>query len=213
MAAVLVVAWLAWTIWPETGYVDPIYHRVTNPYVTVAGEVTGVTPAGAPLVVLGADWDPTLAYYSGRPTFMLTSHIATPEIIDRLPHEGYRYVVSMDSTNDPVQILSKWPWVGVLSAHVYVVGNHRSDVSDAPVYSSTAIVTPPAGAAPTTLACDAPGLALPAAGAQSELIVPADSEQVRISTRGDLAWLPPVGVIYSLARASCAATVRRRSTR
>jgi hypothetical protein len=126
---------------------------------------------------------------------MLNSHTAIPEIVDRLPREGYRYVVAMDSSVDPIQILRKWPWVGVLSSHVYVVGTRRADVSDAPVFASTASVTP-AGAT-TKMACDAPGVALPAGGSQTIVVVPGDSDQVRVSARADLAWLPPVGVIYA----------------
>jgi hypothetical protein len=99
----------------------------------------------------------------------------------------------MDSTVDPVQVLSKWPWVGVLSSHVYVVGNHRADVSHAPVYASTATATP--FGATTTLACDGPGLSLPLGGSQAVVVVPGHSEQVRISARADLAWLPAVGRI------------------
>ena len=129
---------------------------------------------------------------------MLTSHIVTPEIIDRLPHEGYRYVVSIESSSDPVQILAKWPWVGVLSSHVTSWGTAVPMSSDAPVFTSDRERSPHTDAtATTTLACDAPGLALPAGGSQtgwSCRATPIRSGSRRCRSRVPL---PPVGVIYS----------------
>jgi hypothetical protein len=193
VAGVLLVAWLGWLFWPASSYVDRMYHRVADPYVEAASEVSGLTPSGAPIVVLGEEWNPTMPYYAGRSAFMYTNEIGDPSVLDRLPREGYHYVFSFDPLDDPLHILDRWPWIGVLGARTYVVGNRRADVEGAPVVASSAPVALPVAGA-VRLACDATtSIPLPAAGADIE-VAPA-SRQARIWVRNDRAPLPAVGKI------------------
>jgi Dolichyl-phosphate-mannose-protein mannosyltransferase len=195
-AFVLVVAWLVWVIWPSAGYVDRMYHPGADPYEAVAAEVQQTTPPGAPVVYLGEDWNPTTPYYAGRPGLMLAPKILVPEVIDKLPQQGYRYVFSFAPTVDPIQILEQWPWVGVVGPRTYVVGSRREDVDHAPVYASTASSVAPIPGA-TTLACDDSRRPVPLIGSSTRLqIASATSDALRIWVRDDLAPLPRVGAIY-----------------
>ena len=193
VAGVLVVAWFGWLLWPASSYVDRMYHPVADPYVEAASEVSGLTPSGAPIVVLGEAWNPTMPYYAGRSAFMYTKQIGDPSVLDRLPSEGYHYVFSFDPLDDPLHILDRWAWIGVLGARTYVVGSRREDVEGASVVASSAPVTLPAATA-VRLPCDATtSISLPAAGADIE-VAPA-SRKARIWVRNDRAPLPAVGKI------------------
>jgi hypothetical protein len=128
---------------------------------------------------------------------MLAPKILVPQIIDRLPGEGYRYVFSLRPTLDPIQILSKWPWVGVVGARTYVVGMTRSDVSFAPVFASTAASTHSTGSSPM-LPCNGTQVSVPLVSPLTALdVTSAPSDNLRIWLRDDLAPLPRVDAIFS----------------
>ena len=95
---------------------------------------------------------------------MLAPKILVPEVLDRLPHDGYRYVFSFAPTVDPIQILSKWAWVGVVGPRTYVVGARRGSVSSAPVFASTH-TSGTSAAPPTSLRCDGSYVPVPLTGA------------------------------------------------
>jgi hypothetical protein len=192
LAGVLLLVWLGWVIWPASTYLDRMYHPVADHYVEAAAEVTGLTPTGAPIVVLGETWNPTMPYYAGRSAFMLTDEIDEPAIVDRLPAGGDRYVFSFDPLDDPLHVLTRWPWIGVLGARTYVVGNQRDDVAAGEVVASTAPETLSPAAA-TTLPCDGTTIPIPPGGA--EIDVAARSPRTRIWVRNDRAPLPAVGHI------------------
>jgi hypothetical protein len=133
-----------------------------------------------------------MPYYAGRSAFMLTEQIEEPAVIDRRPAEGYHYVFSFDPVDDPLHVLARWPWIGVLGTRTYVVGNGRADVEGAAVIASTA----PAHFAPgepTTLSCDGTVIPIPPAGADIDVV--ARSRTARIWVRNDRGPLPPVGHI------------------
>ncbi len=193
LAGLLLVAWFGWVLWPAASYVDRMYHPVADPYVEAASEVTGLTPSGAPIVVLGEAWNPTMPYYAGRSAFMYTPQIGDPTVLDRLPREGYHYVFSFDPLDDPLHVLDRWPWIGVLGARTYVVGSRREEVAGASIVASSTT-----GALPSdtevTLTCDATtSIPLPAAGA--DIDVAPSTRKARIWVRNDRAPLPSVGHI------------------
>jgi hypothetical protein len=192
LAGALLLVWLAWSIWPAASYLDRMYHPVADPYVEAANEVTALTPSGAPIIVLGEAWNPTMPYYAGRSAFMLTEQIEEPAVIDRLPAEGYHYVFSFDPVDDPLHVLARWPWIGVLGTRTYVVGNGRADVEGAAVIASTAHAHFAPGE-PTTLSCDGTVIPIPPAGADIDVV--ARSRTARIWVRNDRGPLPPVGHI------------------
>jgi hypothetical protein len=191
LAGALLLAWWAWLIWPASSYIDRMYGPVADPYVDAASEVTGLTPSGAPVVVLGEEWNPTMPYYAGRSAFMYTRRIGDPSVLDRLPGDGYRYLFSFDPLRDPLHVLDRWPWIGVLGARTYVMGSRRADVQDASIVASTAPVSLPEGA--TVLRCDGPSIPIPEGGADIE--VGPSPRATRIWVRNDRAPLPPVGSI------------------
>jgi hypothetical protein len=176
-------------------YWDGINHHVDDGFADAAVELARDTPPGAPVVYLGEDWNPTTEYYANRPGMMLPTALLVPKIIDGLPHQGYRYVFSLAPEVDPIHILSKWPWVGIVGPRTYEVGQHRSDVSNAPVYASTARGAADPGA--TTLTCGDARLPVPLQGSLTTLRISSKgTDALRIWARDDLAPLPAVGTIY-----------------
>ncbi len=196
-ASLLVVLWLVLVLAPGWSYLQPMYDPPTDPLVTAATELRRTTPPGAHVVYLGEDWNPTTEYYADRPGLMLpTKLLAMPALLERLPHEDYRYVFSFAPDTDALGVLSQWKWVGVVGPRTYVVGSRRSDVANAPVYASTTPTpTHESRADVTTLDCRGKGLAVPASTPIT--ITAAPSDQLRIRLARDLAPLPRVGTIYS----------------
>ena len=184
----LVLLWLVLVLAAGWGYLRPMYDPTTDPLVTAAVELQRSTPPGAPVVYLGEDWNPTTPYYADRPGLMLPPKLlANQQLLDGLPRQGYRYVFSFNPDTDPIQVLSKWPWVGVVGPRTYVVGTRRADVDHAPVFASTAPNT-----SASTLTCS---------GSRG-----AHGARIRVRDGRDrLAPLPRVGTLYvpSGAPVSC----------
>jgi len=197
-AAVLVAVWVFWVVAPAWSYVLPMYDPPADPYVAAATELRRTTPVGAPVVYLGEDWNPTTPYYADRPGLMLPpALVADPEVLDRMPRQGYRYVFSFAPDTDPIEVLSRWRWVGIVGPRTYLVGSRRADVASAPVFASTAPISSIDDSALTTVDCGASHLAVSDSGAPTRVVVSADrSHRLRIRVRDGLAPLPRVGAIY-----------------
>ena len=200
LVSLLVVLWLVVVLAPGWSYVRPMYDPPNDPLVTAAAELRRTTPPGAAVVYLGEDWNPTTPYYADRGGLMLpTKLLAMPALLERLPHQGYRYVFSFAPDTDALSVLSQWKWVGVVGPRTYVVGAHESDVANASVYASTA----PGSENPTVgtrIECDGEGLTIPAS---TPVGVTADaSERLRLRLGHDLAPLPRVGTIYTASDAT-----------
>jgi hypothetical protein len=202
-AVVLVVVWIFWVIAPAWSYIEWVYKPPFDDFVYAASELRHATPDGAPVVYLGAEWNPTIVYYSRHPGLMLDPAIVDePRILNRLPREPYRYVFSFTPDKDPIQLLSQWKWVGVIGPRTYIVGDRRGDVDNAPVFASTSPTRARAPSAVADLACGSSRLTI---AARRVHVTSDPSDRLRLRVGRDLAPLPRVGTIYvrSGGRLSC----------
>jgi hypothetical protein len=186
----LVLVWTFVVIAPSWAYIRPVYDPPIDPFVAAVPEVQRTVPAGSLVVYLGADWNPTTPYYADRPGIMVGPTLRSePAFVEQLPHLGARYVFSFSPDIDALHLLSRWPWVGVVGPRTYIVGSHRADVDDAPVYASTARVAADHSSS-ETITCGA------ASDASSHDLIDAPPTALRIRVHRDLAPLPRVGVLY-----------------
>jgi hypothetical protein len=197
-AAVLIAVWVACVVAPAWNYVQPMYDAPADPLVAAAFELRRTTPSDALVVYLGEDWNPTTPYYADRPGLMLAPKLlGEAEILDRLSRQGYHYVFSFAPDTDPIQVLSKWRWVGIVGPRTYVVGSRRADVASAPVFATTAPTAKIGDGPLTTVDCGGADLTIPDSGTATRIAVSAGrSDRLRIHVRDGLAPLPRVGAIY-----------------
>lgn len=198
---ILTAGWLASILSTTAPYWRSAYGKVKGSSLAV--EVPDVTGTEDRLVVVGLDWSPHLLYYAHRRGLMLTPHLDPTKTVEELRRRGYEYFVALDPGNDPVHHLRGWPWIGVVSEHVYRVGNRPSDVGPAAVMASSdpeeftriASSSKELTAGPISVDCGAPVSFLRGSVATWIHLGAAENDAARIWLGSGLAPLPEVDTI------------------
>jgi hypothetical protein len=192
----LLLFWLAWALWPTPEYWRTIYSTVTAPSVDAANEMSAIVPRNALVIVQGADWDPTLLYYSRREGMMLPPRTATPAVLRRLPRQGYTYLFSFDPASTDIDLMREWNWIGVRGARTYQLASDPSELSRASVIAQTSSSEAAPAGTTVSLPCDGTIMPVAASAAPTRvtLLGPARTG-VRIWTTDGGAPLPWVSTI------------------
>ena len=67
---------------------------------------------------------------------MLTAENWTEHLVESLPAKPYRILFSWAPASDPIDIVTRWTWAGILGAHTYAVGASPSELRSAPLMMS-----------------------------------------------------------------------------
>jgi hypothetical protein len=119
-------------------YWSPIYLPVSDPTLALplARELSASSRPDDLVVVTGREWSPDVLYYARRSGLGLTSVLVRPDFVGRLPNDPYRLLASFNPHEDPLWVLRAWPWTGVLSSRVYVMGSLAEDLRGAPLLAT-----------------------------------------------------------------------------
>lgn len=116
-----------------------IYHRVgeSNPHTALplARELATLSQPSDLVVVAGRDWSPDILYHSRRTGLMMAPNVGTG-VIEGLPAQGYRILVSWSPDRDAIGVLRNWPWTGVLGPRTYVMGHSPAGLRGARLVAS-----------------------------------------------------------------------------
>ena len=98
-------------------------------------EVVTNTRPGDAVGVVGLDWSPELLYYADRRGLMVVDQLQET-MYDAMRADGYRYLFVVDPTKADLTPLTRWPWLGAIGPHTYVIGDDESDMSGAEFVST-----------------------------------------------------------------------------
>lgn len=128
-----------------------------------ADELAAATAPGERVVFEGFDWEPVMPYYSQRYGLMLTPHVIDNGVLDALPPQGYRALLTQGYGANTGRALGHWPWISAASERVYRLGTDPSALAPARVLSTSDVGRMPSSSAtpPTTLQCNGPSVAVP----------------------------------------------------
>jgi len=203
-------------------YVRQAYARVdVNTIIRVRQDVAALTKPTDEIVFEAKDWSPQTAYYTRRSGFIVQSRPSAgeKEALTHLYSEGFRFLVSERLSSDgAADFLRAGPWTGVLSEHVYIVGNTRTELRGAAVAATdTATDLVPLGdpvdVGPTRITCGSNGLEVPGGSGPvilQFLISPSDPS-LKIALNSSLGALPLrryVAIGQEVARDGFAITCR-----
>lgn len=196
-------AWLGVTLYSTRAYLAPIYGPASDPaqVLPAAKEIDAGTRPNDLIVFDGLDWSPAVPYYARRTGMMLPLEIITPQLLDSLPEQGYRYLFTVTSqpsvfSNTAHQVLKRWAWFGEVSPQLFHVGQTYSSVSGADVAASDAPVAPPSGSAtllpaPTRVVCGGARTTVELApGTTVTLVLSLNASDSDLSLNVDGTWIP-----------------------
>jgi hypothetical protein len=203
LGATAMAAWLGVTLYSTRAYLAPIYGPASDPaqVLPAAKEIDAGTRPNDLIVFDGLDWSPAVPYYARRTGMMLPLEIVTPQLLDSLPGQGYRYLFTVTSqpsvfSNTAHQVLKRWAWFGEVSPQLFHLGQTYSSVSSADVAASDAPVAPPSGSAallpaPTKVACGGAGTTVELApGTTVTLVLSLNASDSDLSLDVNGAWIP-----------------------
>lgn len=136
-------------------YVTPIYRSDSDPMAVLpmAQELASLSHPNDQVLVLGREWSPSVHYYARRTGFAVPWELMPPGIgpagesgaapdwwtptwVDRLAAQAkaardYPIMIATDPTIDPIWLVARWPWMGVLGPRTYVVGDRADQLRGA----------------------------------------------------------------------------------
>ena len=193
IAAVVLTFRLVTSYW-QTAY-EPAHE---GGVLGLADEIDRVSAPSDRVVVEGLDWMPAVLYYARREGLALPSRFSDSPLLGGLAADGYRYLAMWNPDHDPIASFAGWPWIGVVSDRVYVLGTSPADVPGAHVMSGQGPNLPalPADAAaltdaPFEVRCDRAPIVVPTGPDGTWIqLSGADPTQVRVAIGGVRAPVP-----------------------
>ena len=132
-AAVALLA-LAGPLVLDRDYWRRIYDDLDPP--ALARELAMHTRSNDRIGVDGLDWSPETLYYADRWGLMAVER-KREATYDALHDAGYRYLLVADPFEADLRPLSRWPWLGALGPHTYVLADDPAELGDAAFVSTS----------------------------------------------------------------------------